>query len=264
VFKTSFISLSNQEVRDFVKSNPHLETLAQEAEYFDGNLKEENSKAKENTRTELGALHSALALNHELSQSNDKEVLENVLKLMHNSAMRIVNFFEHIIQTDPSKEREDHDQNADIVIKKNIFDGAVYYSLKQKDGKNITISLHKDADDDSNYYDSYGIEYSDSLETYSKIQTNPGKELRSTEESLEFFAQYNADHFKLKSIKAHSYDHQKKPGGLDGKTAANNMDTLLKALGNAEEKIPLQRLDLHQDTPYIQKLRQALEKSLPS
>ena len=153
-------------------------------------------------------------------------------------------------------------------LKKNIFDGAVYYSHKQKDGKNITISLHKNADDDSNHYDSYEVKYSDSLEPYSKVETEPGQELRSTEESLEFFAQYNADHFKLKSIKAHSCDQKRADDSLDEALwevdALNNLLAIIGAQDESAEKIPLQRLDLHQDTPYIQKLRQALEKNLPS
>ncbi len=264
--KTSFINLSNQELRDFVEANSQLKTLVKEANFLDGNLKEESSKAKENTRTELGAFHSALALNHELTQSNKQEVLENVLKLMHNSAMRVVEIFEQIAKSNPEKVLDSKQTGADLVLSKDLFYKAVYYSIEQKDGKNITISLNKDPNKDSEYYDSYKIEYSDSLKPYTKVQTEPGKELRSTEESLKFFAQYKADHYKLESIKAHSCD-QKKSTDVDYDTFVSNMIAILQAQEKAEKDIPLQRLDLHQDnqdTPYIKTLITTLEQKLES
>ncbi len=92
--------------------------------------------------------------------------------------------------------------------------------------------------------------------------------IRSTEESLKFSAQYNVNHFILKSTKAYSCDQKKTITVGDEDDTLRNLTRNLIALNQAQEKaeedIPLQRLYLHEDTPYIQKLWQALEKNLPS
>lgn len=52
--KTGHINLSNQELRYFVEANSRLTTLTNEANYLNGNLREENSRTKEDARTALG------------------------------------------------------------------------------------------------------------------------------------------------------------------------------------------------------------------
>jgi effector-binding domain-containing protein len=99
---------------------------------------------------------------------------------MHNSAMRVVELFEQIAKSNPKKVLESKETGTHIVLSKNLFNQAASYSIEQKDGKNITITLNKDPNKDSNHHDSYEIEYSDSQEPYSKVETKPGKELIPT------------------------------------------------------------------------------------
>lgn len=256
--KTSFISLSNREAADFVQTNPQLKSLVAEAAYLDGNLKEAASQAKEERRTGLGLFHSALELNHELASSNDKDVLENVLKLMHNSGLRIVEFFEALIQSDPYKEKDKYDEDAELVIKKDVFEEAVYYSIKNKNNQTITVkSLINDSEDQ--LYDDYRIHYEDSINSYTKIDENGSTQSRYSDEELRFEAEPNRDSFSLISQGDHVYDYEDNAAETDHVTLSN-IANKLKAESAAEEEIPLQRLDLHSETSYVKNLYQALKE----
>jgi hypothetical protein len=176
-----------------------------------------------------------------LAHLDEDITLENILKLMHNSALRIAEFFEEFIKCNPSKTDTSLKSGSDLVIERVKCSGAVHYTLQRKDGCSIIVNMTANP-----VQTLYKITYLD----------NDSEEKRAAEalvfETCLKNQGFCRDEFTLKNQQAHSLS----PAEIS--ESRHKVDPA----DQATNQISLEDLSLSAKTEYIRSLYEALDQKL--
>ena len=226
--------------------------LVQEINYLNGGLEEATNKHKPCSRSELGLLHSALDLNTNLGREGQGQ---DILKTMHNTALRIVSFIDEALKLQPTVTEEySQDSAKDFEFERIISEDCKSYSIKHKSGLDISVHANQK---DPKVSAGYEIQFADSGLSRQTIDANAVQEVRSIDERTRFDIEFSEEaNITLTSHQANVIDQDRPAAGSDPFLA--NFQVALDADKKSTEEHNLSELNLNKDTDSIKRLTEAL------